>query len=171
MADVKQTMLELLITSLQMANDLVRAGHASFWCFAVALRTDGCRVCIVSNEADFLPLLSAQPQVIEELGPNLTAAGPVMTTECLGANQDEAEADEEGHEATVARLRELAGRGEIIATAVVTTEPDFDRSPGPVPTIWVELEHRDGWALLYAQPYSTQGGEFQVGDADQYEHE
>jgi hypothetical protein len=40
-----------------------------------------------------------------------------------------------------------------------------------VPTVWVELEHRDGWTLLYAQPYRMEEGELQVGDAEQYEHE
>jgi hypothetical protein len=165
---IRQTMMELLIAALRTANGLVQGGHADFWCFAVAQRKDGSRFCLVSNEADFLPILSAQPQVTEDIAPEVVAAGPSMSTEWLAANREQGSEVDEGYEATIEKLRELASGGEIVATAVVTTELDHDRSP-PQPAIMVELEHQQDFALLYAQPYRIEGG-FQVGEAEQFEH-
>jgi len=58
-----------------------------------------------------------------------------------------------------------------VATAVVEVEPGWDHPSGPLPTVWVELEHNSGWTLLYTQTYSLEGGAFQVGETGTFEHE
>lgn len=165
MDDVKQTMMRLLITALRVANGLLQSGRDSFRCFAIALRADSSRVCVVSDQADFVPILAHLPGTVEVLGAD-SADEPATTAECL-----EVGADDDDEDATVDRLREMAKRGEVVATAVVEVEPDWEAPPGPVPTVWVELEHDSGWTLLYTQPYTRAGDEFQVGEAGTWEHE
>ncbi|OWK47054.1 hypothetical protein [Fimbriiglobus ruber] len=164
MNDVKQTMMGLLVTSLRVANGLLRAGHEPFGCFAVALRADGGCICTASTQADFVLILALLPGTVEVTG--ATTAEPATETECL-AVEDEDDAEE----AVVARLRHRAELGEVVATAVIEVEPDWDHPSGPQTTVWVKLEHRSDWTLLYTQPYTRQGGEFQAGEAATYEHE
>jgi hypothetical protein len=163
--DVKQTMMGLIVTSLRIANGLLQSGHVSFRCFAVALRPDGGRVCVVSDEADFAPVLALLPGTVWVVG-GAPPDEPAPTAVCLGVG-----ADDDDEDATVARLRQLAERGEVVATAVVEAEPDWDHPSGPRPTVWVELEHQSDWTLLYTQAYSLEGGTFQVGEVGTYEHE
>jgi hypothetical protein len=137
----------------------------SFRCFAVALRPDGGRVCVVSDEADFVSVIALLPGSVWVVG-GPPADEPALAVECLGVD-----ADDDDEDATVTRLRELAERGEVVATAVVEAEPDWDHPSGPRPTVWVRLEHRDDWTLLYTQAYSLEGDVFQAGEVGTYEHE
>lgn len=166
----RQAMLDLLTVALRTADGLLRSGHTEFWCFAVALQPDGTRICVVSNEADFSRILAAQPQVIEQQRPGVTAVGPGMTTVCVAANRLPDAALYSGHDEIVARLREMAVAGEIVGSAVVTTGlEDYDEDT-PEPVVEVELEHAGGWALVYGQPYRLDGGELAHGDVRQFDH-
>jgi hypothetical protein len=157
MEDVKQVMMGLLVTSLQTASNLLRLGHEPFWCFAFVLRADGSVACFAASEEELPAVVAAQAQPV--------------TTECLAANRDEDAEDDNGHEAMQARLQELAAAGEVVATAVVSNELDDFRSPQAELTIEVELEHRDGWALLFAQSYRREGGDIHLGEVGQFEHD
>jgi len=165
--DVKQTMMGLIITSLRAANGLLRTGHESFWPFAVALRPNGSRLCIASRETDFVPLLAMLPGTVGVLGEDTEPATEAVCLAVDGEDDDEVS----GAEAVVARLRQLAARGEVVASAVVEIEPDWDNPAGEVPTVWVRLEHKDDWTLLYTQAYSLEGGVFRAGEVGTFEHE
>ena len=165
MDDVKQVMMGLIVTSLRIANGLLQSGRESPRCFAVALRPDGGRACVVAAEVDFAPVLALLPGATGVVG-SPPPDEPAPAAECLGVG-----ADDDDEDAVVERLRELAEGGGIVATAIVEVEPDWDHPSGPLPTVWLKLEHHSGWTLLYTQQYSLEGETFRAGQTGSFEHE
>ena len=171
MDDVKPVMIDLLIAALQTANGLLQKGHVGFQPFAVALAAHGCKLCFVSDDADFLPVLSSQPLTVEPRGPQVTAIGPSMTTECLAANRTEGATFWTRYDAVIERLRTLAVAGEVVATAVAYREDDEDEDGNLRSQVQIELEHANGWTLLWNQPFEVVNGELRIGEENQYDHD
>lgn len=172
MDPVRQLMLDLLSVAFRTAAGLLDRGHTEFWHFAVAVRPDGTRLCVVANEADFLPVLSAQPQTNERLSSAVVSLGPSMTTECLAANRDPDNEIDAGEEAVINRLRALAAVGEIVASAVagVGVEAYDEDEEQPEPVVEFQLEHANGWTLLYGQPFHIVNGRVDFGEVVQFDH-
>jgi hypothetical protein len=154
-----------------MIDQLLRRGQVEFQPFAVALSSHGCKLCFVSDEADFLPILSAQPQVVEPQAAGVIAIGPSMTTESLAANRAEGADFWTRHDAVVERLGQLAAAQEIVASAVAYRESEQDDEGQSQSLVQVELEHASGWTLLWSQPYQLVGGEVHLGEVAQYDHD
>lgn len=166
----RQAMIDLVSVALKTSDQLLRRGQVEFQPFAVALSSHGCHLCFVSDEVDFLPVLTAQPQVAESRGPVL-AVGPSMTTESLAANRIEGADFWTRHDVVVERLRHLAATREIVASAVVYREHGEDDQGQTQSLVQVELEHTSGWTLLWSQPYQFVEGELQLGEVAQYDHD